>query len=625
VHVFFLRQDCRYNECMTTDASAKTKYTVWGNLHYVFNDVQSWEPKQFLFSGLQILGSAFVPYAEALIPSLVIGWIAGETDLGSFIRRIIWIFAGLALLRALNAYLSERNRSKAIDVRLRRPWAKLVHQQLTMDYEKIETAAMREKMESASHALGNNTLGYEGFLHHSVEFFSNVILLVLVSTIIGRISVWIILLLAGLSLINSLLYRRAYQFETAQFDEKGRIYSRQDYFSSQATQPAVGKDVRLYQLQDWLIGRYRALCAQLHRLNRQDIRNFEIADVIRILLEGGKDLIIYGYLIRLASAGMSVSRFVLYLSMVSTFAVYFAKAVDSWNDVLRDSGLIGVFRSYNEMPMQKRAYQPLTPADFEHVEIIADHVCFTYPGADRPVLQDLSFTLHAGEKLALVGVNGAGKTTIVKLLCGLYLPSSGTITYNGIPTGSIDPDLLSRIIAAVFQDSFVLSYEIWRNVTVQDKADSDLPKARQCLDMAGLKDKINALPEGMDTYLGKDISAGGIQLSGGERQKLLMARALYKGGSLMILDEPTAQLDAIAESQMYEHFQAVTAGKSAIYISHRLASTRFCDRILFLADGCIREQGSHEELMKQNGAYTHMFDVQSHYYNEEGDPACEAE
>jgi len=275
--------------------------------------------------------------------------------------------------------------------------------------------------------------------------------------------------------------------------------------------------------------------------------------------------------------------------------------------------------------MQKRPYQPLTPADFEHVEITADHVCFTYPGADRPVLQDLSFTLHAGEKLALVGVNGAGKTTIVKLLCGLYLPSSGTITYNGIPTSSIDPDLLSRIIAAVFQDSFVLSYEIWRNVTVQDKADSDLSKARQCLDMAGLKDKIDALPEGMDTYLGKDISAGGIQLSGGERQKLLMARALYKGGSLMILDEPTAQLDAIAESQMYEHFQAVTAGKSAIYISHRLASTRFCDRILFLADGRIQEQGSHEELMKQNGAYTHMFDVQSHYYNEEGEPACAAE
>jgi ATP-binding cassette subfamily B protein len=567
----------------------------------------------------------FVPYAEALIPSLVIGWIAGETDLGSFIRRIIWIFAGLALLRALNAYLSERNRGKAIDVRLRRPWAKLVHQQLTMDYEKIETAAMREKMESASHALGNNTLGYEGFLHHSVEFFSNVILLVLVSTIIGRISVWIILLLAGLSLINSLLYRRAYRFETAQFDEKGKIYARQDYFSSQATQPAVGKDVRLYQLQDWLIGRYRTLCVQLHRLNRQDIRNFETADVIRILLEGGKDLIIYGYLIRLASGGMSVSRFVLYLSMVSTFAVYFAKVVDSWNDVLRDSGLIGVFRSYNEMPMPEHAYQPLTPADFEHVEITADHVCFTYPGADRPVLQDLSFTLHAGEKLALVGVNGAGKTTIVKLLCGLYLPSSGTITYNGIPTSSIDPDLLSRIIAAVFQDSFVLSYEIWRNVTVQDKADSDLSKARQCLDMAGLKDKIDALPEGMDTYLGKDISAGGIQLSGGERQKLLMARALYKGGSLMILDEPTAQLDAIAESQMYEHFQAMTAGKSAIYISHRLASTRFCDRILFLADGRIQEQGSHEELMKQNGAYAHMFDVQSHYYNEEGEPACAAE
>lgn len=245
-----------------------------------------------------------------------------------------------------------------------------------------------------------------------------------------------------------------------------------------------------------------------------------------------------------------------------------------------------------------------------------DHVSYRYQGAEEYTLRDVSFRLAPGEKLALVGMNGAGKTTVVKLMSGLYLPTSGAVYVNGISTRELDRNSYFARQAAIFQEPFQTSYSIGENIALAESYDGD--KIWEALSRAGLDKKVRSLDRQLETHLGKDIAPDGISLSGGELQKLLLARALYRDAPLVMLDEPTAALDALAETEIYEKYHTLLHKKSVLFISHRLASTRFCDRIILLADGCIREQGTHEELMRLQGAYHEMFQVQGRYYD---DPA----
>jgi ABC-type multidrug transport system fused ATPase/permease subunit len=227
--------------------------------------------------------------------------------------------------------------------------------------------------------------------------------------------------------------------------------------------------------------------------------------------------------------------------------------------------------------------------------------------------------MKEGDKFALVGINGAGKTTIVKLMCGFYQPTEGRILINGIDTRELNIDKYFEQIAVVFQDAFTMSFSIAENISGLNSDTIDRDKIKNVLQKAGLMEKISKLEKGIDTYLNKDMDENGIQLSGGEVQKLMLARALYKEAKLLILDEPTAALDAIAESEMYEKYQSLLKGKTSLFISHRLASTRFCNHILFLENGKIKEEGTHDELLTLDRSYAEMFKVQSQYYKDGGD------
>ena len=225
--------------------------------------------------------------------------------------------------------------------------------------------------------------------------------------------------------------------------------------------------------------------------------------------------------------------------------------------------------------------------------------------------------IRPGEKIALVGVNGAGKTTLVKLLCGLYRPTSGTVYLDGVDMASIDPASLWREFSVVFQDCFPFSFTVADNVTcAAGEKDVDPARLTACLAQADLAEKVASLPHGAATYLGQDVDPEGVSLSGGETQRLMLARALYKGAPVVLLDEPTAALDPLAERQMYERYDELTHGRTSVFISHRLSSTRFCERILFLEGGRVTEQGTHDELMAAGGGYARMFDTQARYYED---------
>jgi ATP-binding cassette subfamily B protein len=245
-------------------------------------------------------------------------------------------------------------------------------------------------------------------------------------------------------------------------------------------------------------------------------------------------------------------------------------------------------------------------------------VSFRYPGEDKDTLTGINLTLHPGEKLAVVGPNGAGKTTLIKLICGFLNPTEGRVLFNGKDIRTFDRREYYTLFSAVFQNFSLLAGTVATNVA-QDDRDIDMERVKICIDKAGLRQKIESLKDGYDTYLNREVYEDAVLLSGGETQRLMLARALYKDAPFLILDEPTAALDPIAESEMYQKYNEMTLGKSSVYISHRLASTRFCDRILMLADGGIAEEGTHEELLKMGGKYAALFEVQSRYYREEGD------
>lgn len=247
-------------------------------------------------------------------------------------------------------------------------------------------------------------------------------------------------------------------------------------------------------------------------------------------------------------------------------------------------------------------------------EIEFRNVTYKYFGADEPTIKNLSFTLHKGEKLALVGLNGSGKSTLVKLLCRLYDPTEGEITLNGIDIRKYSLKEYTDLFSVVFQDSALLAFLIGENVAADTEYDREL--AEECVRRAGFSERLDEMPQGLDTCIYKDFDEKGVEISGGEAQKLCLARAVYKGSPFIVLDEPTAALDPISEYDIYTKFNSIVGTRTAVYISHRLSSCRFCDNITVLDKGKISERGSHKALLENNGVYAKMWNAQAEYYKD---------
>lgn len=280
------------------------------------------------------------------------------------------------------------------------------------------------------------------------------------------------------------------------------------------------------------------------------------------------------------------------------------------------SGNINNYREYLETEDNTNRGEGV-PIPEGECEIEFRNVTYTYGGAEKPTLSNLSFTLHKGEKLALVGLNGAGKTTIVKLMCGLYDPTEGEILLNGVNVKEYNREEYFKLFSAVFQDISLMAVSVAENISGQPAENTVNELLVDCMKKSGIYEKVMTLPQQEKTPLVRSVYQNSVDLSGGEKQKLALAKALYKGAPILLLDEPTAALDAIAEQQMYTNYLEFSKARSSLFISHRLASTRFCDRIIMIENGGIAECGTHAELMKHNGKYAELYNLQSSYYNDE--------
>ncbi|MDE6710194.1 MAG: ABC transporter ATP-binding protein/permease, partial [Oscillospiraceae bacterium] len=324
----------------------------------------------------------------------------------------------------------------------------------------------------------------------------------------------------------------------------------------------------------------------------------------------------YGYVVyKVFTGNISAGNCVLYFNAISLLSSTVYNLADSYSGFQWSSKHISYAREYCDLPgkTNRGKGEHLPKEDYE---IEFRNVSYTYYKADEPTIKNLSFTLHKGERLALVGLNGAGKTTIIKLMCGLYDPTEGEILLNGKPVNAYNRDEYFTLFSAVFQDINELPVSIAENISGESYERTDKEKLTKCMKQAGLYEKVMDLPEKEKTHLVRSIYDDAIELSGGQKQKLALAKALYKDSPILLLDEPTAALDPIAEQEMYMNYANFSKGKASVFISHRLASTRFCDRIIMLENGMIAETGTHSQLMQAGGKYAELFELQSSYYND---------
>ncbi len=590
-------------------------YSIWSN--YIFTFKPLWQQKRRIalcFLAAAVLFVA-VPVVGMMITSMMIGSLEQGISMQHFVCRALLAFAGYGVLSMAKSYLDARNDGQYIEARTALFLMDWIKKDLTVSMEQCEDAQIQKLKKKSENCIWANEWGIEGFMRHNLDLLKSLLGLFVYTLIVGIMNWKILAMLVGMSAVSAAAaygVTRYYEKIKDPLAEQGVTMG---YINREVDDVQSGKDIRIFGLGKWIVGKYDQAIKKCRRLYFQrDIREYG-SNMLDTALDAVRDLVCYLYLILQLSQGMRISEFVFYLGLVAGFSNWIGMISKRVVSVKQESDNISELRNY--LLLEEEAPSGGKLAETDRIEVVFDHVSYRYHGAEEETLHDVSFRLASGEKLALVGLNGAGKTTIVKLMSGLYLPTSGTVYVNGISTRALDRSAYFAKQAAIFQEPFQTSYNIAENIALEETYDR--AKLWKVLAQAGLDEKVKSLDRQLDTHLGKDIAQDGIMLSGGEMQKLLLARALYREAQLILLDEPTAALDALAETEIYQKYQTLMQGKSVLFISHRLASTRFCDRILLLAEGRIQEQGTHEELMQEQGAYYQLFQVQSKYYDKAED------
>ncbi len=484
-----------------------------------------------------------------------------------------------------------------------------------IDFENVEDPEILNLKERALFAVRNHGLMY-AMVEALSKVANEVILIAGLSAIIWTFSPWVLVLLIGVVVINSFIFKKVqkyYYLESTQTVGANRAFV---YYITQSSDLEVAKDLRLYDMSGMMIDKmnrynlrtyklYLKIYGAISRLNGLVSVNVQIQTVI----------IYYLLAVRTLAGTVTIGNFMMYAGAVGKFSMSMNTFVSSIIEVNRLCRQLELLVEYEKIPASKDSGNQPMPAGEKYVIEFHD-VSFKYPRADDFTLKNISVTIHPGEKISIIGLNGAGKTTFVKLLTRLYKPTEGKITINGIDIQDVDYETYMSKIAAVFQDYRLFGLTVEENITSKISAEDESPELFEILREVGASGDIEALPFGLKTPLDKRYDKEATKLSGGQSQKIAIARALYKNAPIVVLDEPTAALDPLAEHDVYLRFDQMVQDKTAIYISHRLSSCRFCDRILVFDKGEIIQVGSHDELIRQSGSqYELMFNAQATYYS----------
>lgn len=595
-----------------------TKYSLIENIRYLIKNMWIWDKKLFAFYLLQIPLLVLGPLLTIYIPKVLIDCIQNGVGLGEFIRNIGMPILGLIIVQTIRVG-SEFKISTGGYVYRIKYFGQLGEKSVDTDYENIDGASGQDRLMKAAMSVANDNSGTQAITTVSIQLLSNIIGMILYGSIIFTIHPLFIVLIILTSLINYFLGNYANKFEHRSKNNLAPVKKKLEYIRTKAGDFKASKDLRLYNMVSWFKDMYQIFIKERINLERKNISKRYLVNCVDGLLAFLRDGLAYGYLIySVLFKNMDIGDFVLYFGAIGGFSAWISGIVNNFIELNRIHLETSDLRDYLEMEdKMNRGKGVELPKEWElPCDIELKNVYYKYPGAEDYTLKNINLHIKKGEKLAIVGVNGAGKTTLVKLICGLYTPTKGEIYINGKKSSEYNRDEYYSMFSVVFQDFYLLPVSIAENIALRMKDEIDDEKLDMVLNMSGLMDKVKSLEKGKDTLLVKSVFNDAVNLSGGEMQKLVLARALYKDAPIVILDEPTSALDPIAENELYQKYNEFTKDKTSIFISHRLASTKFCDRIVLIDNGEIVEIGDHKTLMDQNGKYRKMYDMQSHYYKD---------
>lgn len=489
------------------------------------------------------------------------------------------------------------------------------------DFKNMESPDFLDYAQRAKTAL-NRGKGFHGVLYQSRNFIAQGTLMILSAALIGiqnlLMMIIFIVISFGIVKISSFFTKR----DKIKFsDAMAPTWRKMNYLESTTKNFDFAKDIRLFNMSNAFFNQLSGVNETYKELNRKHHNRMVLWEVSLGSVLIVQKILMYTWLVyNVVTGAYQISDFVLYVGLVSTFHASVGYVNWIYSDMRTNSLMINDYRNFvdwkedRETADEKDGY--ITEINLDKFEFRFENVSFKYPGHDNYVLKNVNLTIKNGAKLAVVGVNGAGKTTFIKLMMKLYEPSEGRILLNDVDIKEYNREEYFKLFSPVFQSVECFAMPIYQNISFAEEDKTDMNKINEVLEQSGLSEKINSYEKGIHTKLLKIFDKEGIDLSGGEKQRLAMARALYKDGKVIILDEPTAALDALAEDRMYREFENMIHGKTAVFISHRLGSTRFCDKIAMFEDGTIVEEGTHEELMAKNEKYAYMFGIQSQYYDE---------
>ena len=587
------------------------------NVKFLIRKTLKWDKKLLYYFGLFTIVTALIPFINIFAPKFLIDELMGANRAQRLIIIILSYFIISSLLNYLNSYLEGSYSPRLMDITFK--FTNLINEKcMTMDFKYTENPKILNDIETAGKAVAGAAFGIESVIRKLFGLFGLGIAFLGYVTIVATLSSWIILYLIINVWIVYYLTTKVKKYEYKTKDDVSELNRKSKYIYDIMCNFTYGKDIRVFNLSQWIANKFYKFKKDQVKIEKDiKYKYFKVA-IVEVFLLLIREGIVYAYLIyKVLYGNMSIGNFTMYFATIASFAGWMQKILNDIAHINAQNLYINDYRDFIEKDLKKEELDYLNIPKDDTYEIEFKNVSFKYPNSDRYIFKNLSLKIEKGQKLAIVGVNGAGKTTFVKLLTRLYEPLEGEILINGVNIANFDKNEYYKLFSVVFQEIKMFAFSIAENIAFKDKDCIDRKKVLDSIEMAGIGEKINSLEMGINTSLLKIFDSNGIELSGGENQKLALARGLYKDGHIVILDEPTAALDPIAEYNIYKNFNSMIGNKTAFFISHRLASTRFCDVIAFFENGEIKEYGTHYELLNKNGKYAEMFNVQASYYKEE--------
>ncbi len=623
----------------------ETEHSLISNYWFLYKGFFRNSRWNILFTAMIIIGGLASTYLGLYIPKTAVALVAEKASVG----RLVGTLFGMELI----FYLFWQSQSVG-DYLISNPGLKYRHvlEERILEkicrtpYSNLEDSEYKKMISQAQQLYYHWDRDARTCIWDSLYLLHLLITIPVTSGLLVTLHPAVILVMAAGTWLQYQAGKRPLAWEKKHRDAWIPLERKSSYISERMGNFSYVKDMRLYAADRWLLPKYKGLLGERRKWKKKQRLQAAAMGLWGKLVEMIKQTFVYGFLIWGVLEGrVKPDDFVLYVGLALSLSYTLSNVSGALRAVREDELSIADYRKMMERPDTRRSEEPEerkgdfgerspevrtdssipygSAGEFSRIPegqapgITFSHVSFRYYGAREDALKDVDITIRPGEKIALVGLNGAGKTTLIKLLCGMYEPTEGEILLDGKTSTRWSLEEWYQMFSVVFQDTGVLPATILENVAACAPEEADRKRVRECLDQAGLLEKVESLPHGMDTYVQKEIFREGVNLSGGETQKLLLARAIYREAPILVLDEPTAALDAIAENQLYQKYNELTRGRTSLFISHRLASTRFCDRIIMLEDGHVVEQGSHEELMEKKGIYYQLFQVQSHYYQKD--------